>query len=161
LGACRLCGTELGLFSVFPNEIYQVWLGGLSGSGAVFGFLIGLILTAWLHAESPLDLADRLVPLGMSLTAAGWLAAWWSGAAYGAQLEAWYALPARGEAGLWEMRFPTQLFGSLLTLGVWIVIDRFVRPGAVPGLRSALALLGIGLTLAGLSFMGRSGTFLV
>jgi prolipoprotein diacylglyceryltransferase len=151
-GRAAFVSLNWGYFQVFPSEIFQVWLGGLSGLGAVFGFVGGICLVAWLYAESPLELADRLLPLGISLAAAGWLAAWWGGSAYGAQVDAWYAVPARAENGLWSSRFPTQLLGSLFTLALWAVLNRLVRPGSIPGFKAGLGLLGVGLILFGLSF---------
>ena len=140
-----------GYFQLHSGEIPQVWLGGLSGTGAVFGFVLALLLTAWLFAESPLVLAGQLLPLGMSLAVAGWLAAWWAGSTYGAQMDVWYAVPARGESGVWAMRFPTQLLGALFCLGLWAGLDFFAHRFTQTGLRAVLGLLGLGLVLAGLS----------
>ena len=150
-GRVGYVGLNWSYFETHPGEIFQFWLGGISGLGAAYGFVFGLLLVAWLFDECLLKLADSLLPLGMSLAAAGWLAAWWGGSAYGAQMEAWYAVPARGESGVWAMRFPTQLLGALLSLAVWVGLDFISHRLTTVGLRAALGMLGIGLVLAGLS----------
>jgi len=126
-------------------------LGGLSGAGAVYGFVAAVILTAWLFGERALILADQLLPLGLSLAAAGWLAAWWGGSAYGAQMEAWYAVPARGETGVWVMRFPTQLLGAFLCLAWWAGVETYFQRLPAAGARAGTGLLGVGAILVGLS----------
>lgn len=150
-GRIGYVGLNWGYFSANPDEIIQVWLGGISGLGAAYGFIAGLLLAAWLYAEPVLALADGLLPLGIAFTAGGWLAAWWAGSAYGAQVDTWYAVSARAETGLWAMRFPTQLLGALLTLSMGVILDRLFRPETIPGLRAALGLLGAGLTFSALS----------
>ena len=131
-------------FRVHPGEILQVWQGGMSGLSAIYGFLLALLLVAWLHTISPFELADQLMPLGLILTAAGWLAAWWSGSAYGSQIIAWYAVLAQGENGIWGLRFPTQLLGTVLSLGLWSVLEKIQVYKLRIGLRGVIGLLGIG-----------------
>jgi len=62
-------------------EIPQVWLGGLSWSGALGGGLFSLAAFAWFN-QAPLgELADGLIYLGLPLVVSSWLGCWQSGCA--------------------------------------------------------------------------------
>lgn len=145
-----------------PQDIMQIWLGGLSGMGAVFGFLAGLCLVAYVVEEPLAPLADSLIPLGVILAIAAWMAAWLAGSAYGQIITNGFGIPAVDEAGVWAPRFPTQLLGALLTLALWVTLEwsfqRVARrvqaaPHVIPaGLAAALTLLGISVILLALSF---------
>ena len=152
-GRAGYVAVNWGYFAAYPGEIGQVWLGGLSGVGAVYGFVLGLCLAARLGKENLGLLADRLLPLGMALGICAWLAAWWDGSAYGVPAAGWFALPALDERGLWARRFPTQALGAVLTLILWAGLDWLQRlRSAVPGRAVALGLLLCGLLLFGLAF---------
>jgi phosphatidylglycerol:prolipoprotein diacylglycerol transferase len=143
-----------GYFASHAGEIWQVWLGGISGAGTATGFALGVCLAALWSREHLGVLADRLLPLGMALGVSAWLAAWWEGSAYGAQSSAWFSLPALDERGLWSERLPIQLLGALFSLALWAGLDWLQRrKQAMPGRMSALAWLGSCLLLFGLSFL--------
>jgi phosphatidylglycerol---prolipoprotein diacylglyceryl transferase len=150
-------GLNWAYFAQRPQEILQVWLGGLSGLGAVYGFLAGLLLVAYLVEEPLTQLADTLLPLGFALVVGSWLAAWQAGSAYGFVLPNGASIPAQDEAGIWAPRFPTQPIGALLSLALWIFLDRLYQKASrqervIPGRIASLAVLGIAVTLLGLSF---------
>jgi phosphatidylglycerol:prolipoprotein diacylglycerol transferase len=164
LAACLL-GSRVGFvlangayYQSHLAEIPQVWLGGLSGMGAVLGGVLVLPLAARL-SHTPLSvLADRMLPLLVVLNAAGWLGCWWEGCAYGLPAHgAWWGLPVRDEWGQVALRFPLQLAGALLGVAVpWLVeafLNRRVRHAVPPGWQSALSLLGMSLAWLGLSFL--------
>ena len=134
-------------------DILWVWQGGFSGSGALLGGFLGVLLAAWYARFSPRGLADHYLPLLASLTVAGWLACWLAGCAYGAISHAWWALPARDEWGASEWRFPVQFVGAVLSAGVFAWLERQRALFRVPGLAASLGLLFTALILFGLSFL--------
>lgn len=158
-------GYVVGNWAYFQNhfaETWQVWLGGLSGVGAAYGFVLAIAGIAAISGRSLAALADQLYPLGLSLGVVAWLASWWAGSAYGIQaanlpIAAWFTLPAQDESGAWTLRFPTPLIGALLTLALGASLDRLSRraPSQKPlpsGKRAVWALIGFGAILFGLSF---------
>lgn len=134
-------------------DVLWVWEGGLSGSGALFGGCLGLLLAARYARLSPAQLADQFLPLLASLVVAGWLACWLAGCAYGAVSSAWWALPSLDEWGVSDFRVPVQFTGAMLSaLGLgWLERRRglFHRPG----LAASLGLFASALILFGLSFL--------
>ncbi len=102
-------------------EIPQVWLGGLSGAGALAGGLLAVGLVALATRQSPLPLVDALLPLLAGVGAAAWLGCWNTGVAYGPSINAWYALSAPDEWGRFAPRLPLQPLAALLTVtAVWL-----------------------------------------
>jgi phosphatidylglycerol:prolipoprotein diacylglycerol transferase len=168
LGA--LVGGRLGYaaahwtyFRLQPAEIFRVWQGGLSGSGALVGAALALLLAAWAFHQHPGRLADRLLPLGTALVAAGWLACWVSGAGYGGETNAWWGLPSADEQGLYAQRVPVQALGALAALAWFALLDAGQeRLARLPAGSSAAAwLLGTALCLFGLSFLRADPTRLL
>jgi len=151
-----------GYFENHISETWQIWLGGLSGFGGVYGFMLSILLIAWLMGEDAGGLSDRLLPLGLVLGACAWLAGWWAGSAYGLRVDAsdfaaWFALPSKDETGLWDDRRPTQLVGAVLMIFLLGFIERLgwdppKHWNHKPGRASALVLVGVGGILFGLSF---------
>lgn len=136
-----------------PAEIFQVWLGGLSGIGALAGAIFGLLTAAIALRTSIGRLADVFLPLLTSITVAAWLACWLTGSAYGHHVEAWWGIPARDEWGTVSQRFPVQLLGALGTVALFWVTER-LRP-SLPhaGQAAGLNWLGLSLLILGLSFL--------
>jgi prolipoprotein diacylglyceryltransferase len=152
-----------GYFQSNAEQTWQVWLGGLSGLGAAYGFIVAILLAALVMDENLGTLADRIAPLGFSLAASAWLAAWWAGSAYGPQSihlasAGWLALPVQDESGAWAIRWPTQLIGALLTLAFWAVLERLpwlnsTQRKDTPGRMAACGLFGFGAILFVLAYM--------
>jgi len=138
-------------YQAHPAEIPQVWLGGLSGAGALIGGVVGLLGAAAVLRRPLGRLADALLPLLIAVSAAAWLACWLDGTAYGQAVSGWWGIPARDEWGEIQRRVPVQLFGALGTLTVsWLVES--LRPRLPrPGQAGALGLLGVCLLLFCLS----------
>jgi len=139
-------------------ESLQIFQGGISWAGALIGGMLALYLYARLAHKSFGKLADAMQPLAAALVVSAWLGCWLDGYAYG-PLVAWGGVPARDEWGILNLRLPTQLFGALLTLGMYWVLERnkvgfLQRRGfGHPGRAASLALVGLSVQLFGLSFL--------
>ena len=136
-------------------EIPQVWLGGLSGVGGIWGALLAWWLISAISRRSPAFPVDRLVYLGSGIAIAVWAACWFGGCAYGPNANgAWWGVMARDEWGTFAPRFPTQLLGILIILALVWILDRLPsrRRKLAPGILAALGLAGLSLELFVLSF---------
>jgi phosphatidylglycerol:prolipoprotein diacylglycerol transferase len=143
-----------GYFQAHWLEIPQVWLGGLSWPGAVVGGLLSLAGLALARRDGLGSLADEMFPFALLLTLAAWLAAWESGVAYGppAAPNVWWAAPTLDEWGAWALRWPLQPMGALAALVIFWLVDRLRPRLHQAGEAASLALMGIALSLFGLSF---------
>jgi prolipoprotein diacylglyceryltransferase len=136
-------------------EIPQVWVGGLSGVGALCGALLAWFLIGWISQQNLAVLADQFFPSLMLVTVAAWLGGWLEGIAYGPQVTgSGWGLWARDEWGLYSLRFPTQLVGVFLTLGLfWFIEARRFSCKWLPGWAGAWGFLGVSIFYCGLSFL--------
>lgn len=141
--------TNAAYFAARPQEIFQIWQGGLSWTGAVIGALLILLLVAYLQRTSPGALADRLLPLALTLSVSGWLGCWLSGCAYGAESNmAILSVPAMDESGTLRLRFPLQMLTAALLTLCFTLLERLRVDLPRPG---QFASLGLAL-LCGLQF---------
>jgi phosphatidylglycerol:prolipoprotein diacylglycerol transferase len=140
-------------FQAHLGESLQVHLGGLSWPGALAGGLIALALYAALTATPLGNLVDALLPLVSSLSVSVWLGCWLDGCAYGGPAGAWWAVPARDEWGQLALRWPVQLLGALLSLGLFWLLDWKRDKFSRPGLAGSLGLFGLSLLLFVFSFL--------
>lgn len=126
-------------------EISQVWLGGIAWEGAISGSIVAILIAAHVYRTSLGRMADGLLPLLACITASAWLASWMTGYAYGVETSAWWGIPALDEGGMITKRWPTQLAGALLTLGVHWAIENLKARGRIrtPGMAASLELAGI------------------
>lgn len=134
-------------------EIPEVWLGGISGLGALAGSILALSFLSAFVNQSVGALGDMLLPLAATTTVASWMGCWLDGCAYGSLSEGWWGIRARDEWGLMLPRVPVQVMGALLTVALFWAIERISDRLPVPGQAAGLALLGIALELFGLSFL--------
>jgi prolipoprotein diacylglyceryltransferase len=140
-------------YQAHPAEIYQVWLGGLSGIGAMFGGILALVIVSrWWKIPTGL-LADTLLPLAGALTITAWLGCWLDSCSYGLPSNAWWALPTRDEWGILGTRVPVQLIGATITLLVIWLLEWLGNKFPVPGISASLGLFGISSALFGLSYL--------
>jgi len=128
-------------------EIPQLWLGGLSGLGALAG---GMLSLAWISSRVPLELgesADALRPLLTAVTVSAWLGCWVEGVFYGPETQAWWAIPSINEWGQVSDRWPLQPVCALLILIMAWLIDQAKTRGQFSSLGLAATLEGIGICL--------------
>ena len=133
-------------------DIPQVWLGGLSGVGALGGSLLAIGLVAVLTRQDLGALADGYLPLAAALVVSAWLASWLDGSAYGAETTAWWGLPARDEWGVFSRRAPLQMAAACLALVVFWVSDRS-RDSHYPGQAASLAFSGVSVLILAVSLL--------
>jgi len=136
-------------------EVFKVWTGGFSATGALWGGFVVWLIYAGLKIQHPITLTDQLFPAFMLVAVTTWLGCWLEGVAYGPiGVGRGWGLLARDEWGAIAARFPTQLLGAFLTLGwFWFLEMRRKRQKQVPGWTAAWGLLGISAIYTSLSFL--------
>lgn len=151
-GRALTVSVNWGYYATHLSEIVKVWLGGLSGIGALVGGVLGvIIISMWWRLPAGI-LADTIFPLAGALSISSWLGCWADTCAYGLPSKAWWALPARDEWGVLASRIPVQLVGAALTLILVWTIDRSKRL-ALPGLSAGIGLFGLSLIMFALSYL--------
>lgn len=141
-----------GYYGVHPSEVFQVWMGGFSGIGALVGGMLAIIFLAlwWRLPLGPF--ADALLPLAGTLAIAAWMGCWLDACSYGAPSNAWWALPSGDEWGVIANRVPVQLIGAIATLIVIWLLDWGGRHLPIHGTGAVLGLFGTSAVLFGLSY---------
>lgn len=125
-------------------EGLQFYRGGLAWPGALSGGLLALAAFAAISNASLARLADDMLPLLATLSIGAWLGCWVTGCAYGVVSNAWWSLPSPDEWGVIANRWPVQIWGALLMVGLLALIDRLaVSARLKPGYRALLGLLGL------------------
>lgn len=157
-GRALYAGLNWAYFQSHFLESLQIFQGGISWTGALAGGMLALYVYAVLVHQSFGELADAMQPLVAALVVSAWSGCWLDGYAYGPSV-AWGGVPARDEWGNLSLRFPTQLFGALLTLGMYWTIE-WNKTGFLhrlgfnhPGRTASLALVGLSVQFFGLSFL--------
>ncbi len=116
LGRASFIWAQWDYFQQRPDELWQLWHGGLTYHGALLGGLTGI----WLGRKQ-LNLTHLALPLAL-LHAAGWAACLLEGCAYGRPTTlGMLAADLPDDFGVLALRYQTQLLGllaSLLLLGV-------------------------------------------
>lgn len=136
-------------------EVFKIWTGGLSATGALWGGFMVWLIYVGLKIQHPIALADQFFPMLMLVAVTAWLGCWLEGVTYGPLVvgRRW-GLLARDEWGAFAARFPTQLLGAFLTLiWFWLLNTRRKRQKQVPGWTAAWGLLGISAIYTSLSFL--------
>ena len=135
-------------------EGVQFYRGGLAWPGALAGGLLALAIFAALNRLSLAPLADDLLPLLATLSIGAWLGCWLTGCAYGVTSSAWWSLPAPDEWGMIADRWPTQIWGAVLIVGFFALLDRLADAARLkPGYRALLGLLGLSLIQLGITIL--------
>jgi prolipoprotein diacylglyceryltransferase len=127
-------------FKAHLIEIPQVWLGGLSGLGALAGGLLALVLISTCIPLSLGGLADVLRPLLTAVAVSAWLGCWVEGCFYGPEVLAWWGVPSINEWGDISNRWPLQPVCALLILIIAWLIDQMSARKQVPALGVATLL---------------------
>jgi len=144
--------VNFNYYQSHPGEIIQVWLGGLSGIGALAGGILALFIVAeWWRIPTGL-LADTLLPLVGALTVTAWLGCWVDRCGYGVPTNAWWAIPGRDEWGALARRVPVQPLGAMLSLVFIWLLDRASNRLPVPGLSACIGIFGLSAVMFGLSY---------
>jgi prolipoprotein diacylglyceryltransferase len=163
-GVWALFGTLIGsraatviinfpYYQTHPGEIFQVWLGGLSGIGALAGGVVSIfIVSKWKNIDRG-ALADALFPLAGTVMVTAWLGCWLDSCSYGLPSNAWWALPAMDEWGVTASRVPVQLIGALSTLAMIWLLEVATRRFPTCGLSALIGLLGLSTEMFLLSFL--------
>lgn len=135
-------------------ESLQFYRGGLSWPGALAGGLLALAAVAAINRMPLPELADNLAPLLATLGVSAWLGCWVTGCAYGVASQTWWSLPSTDEWGVVAGRWPVQIFGALLTVGLFALIERLAEAVKLkPGYRALASLLGLSLILLATSWL--------
>jgi prolipoprotein diacylglyceryltransferase len=140
-------------YRLHPVEIFQVWLGGLSGIGALVGGSIALVFISIIWKIPVGLLSDALFPLVGALVVTAWLGCGLDQCSYGPPSSAWWAMPSRDEWGILTRRVPVQMLGAFLSLGVVWLLERINKTIPIEGISFSLGMFGISTILFGLSYI--------
>lgn len=141
--------AHLDYFRLHLQESWRWWLGGLSYHGVLWS---GLAALAWWSSRRPERsfalYGDLLVPPAVLLGVAGWLACLLEGSAYGREtLPGPFAADLPDAFGVYAIRYPTQVWGFLAGLGLFLLIY-WLRGRLSPGELLWLSLLLFSLSHA-------------
>jgi phosphatidylglycerol:prolipoprotein diacylglycerol transferase len=140
-------------YQTHPGEIIQVWLGGLSGIGALAGGALSIfIISKWKNIDRG-ALADALFPLAGTVMVTAWLGCWLDSCSYGFPSDAWWALPVKDEWGMTATRVPVQLIGALSTLAMVWLLEWATKRFPTCGLSALIGLFGLSTEMFLLSFL--------
>jgi prolipoprotein diacylglyceryltransferase len=152
-GRALAVAVNFNYYQAHSGEIIQVWLGGISGVGALAGGMVAIIiLSIWWKLPAG-KLADTLLPLAGAIAITAWLGCWADRCGYGLLSELWWAIPGRDEWGVLANRVPVQLIGAILTLVLLWLLDWASKHISIPGLVATIGLFGISAVIFSLSFL--------
>lgn len=146
-----LIGGRLGFvfwrwdyFQQRPFQTFQLWRGGLSYWGALAGGLVALWLWTRWQKRPFFTYANLFAPALVLVHAAGWLACYFEGCAYGREtFTGLLATDLPDEFGIFAVRYQTQLIGFFLTVILFLALLWFWRRGW-NGRLFWIALFGLG-----------------
>jgi phosphatidylglycerol:prolipoprotein diacylglycerol transferase len=163
-GAWALVGTLIGsravavminfpYYQAHPGEIIQVWMGGLSGIGALIGGVISVFIVAkWKNIDRG-AMADAVFPLAGTVMVTAWLGCWIGRCSYGFPSEAWWAMPVKDEFGVLANRIPVQLIGAFSTLAIVWVLELATKRFPTCGLSALIGLFALSTEMFLISFL--------
>jgi phosphatidylglycerol---prolipoprotein diacylglyceryl transferase len=147
-------------YQAHPAEIFQVWLGGLSGIGALIGGVLATLLLAFWRKGQTSHMADTFMPLAGSIMITAWLGCWIDGCSYGFPSGAWWAFPSRDEWGVMAYRIPVQLIGAIGTLVIMVILDRAGKKITIPGMTASMGVFAFSSEIFILSFLRADPTLI-
>lgn len=145
--------VNFNYYQTHLGEIYQVWLGGLSGIGAMIGGVLAVFIIARWWRIAVGELADVFLPLADALTVTAWMGCWVDRCGYGMPSTTWWALPAHDEWGVLADRIPVQLLGAISSLILILLLDRSSKSLPVKGMSATLGLFGLSALVFVLSYL--------
>ena len=142
-GRAGFVASRPDYYRLHPGEIGWIWQGGLSYHAALPASLLTLWWWCRRHGLSFYRLAALLAPGALLWGAAGWLACYLEGCAYGRETTlGWLAADLPDSFGVYAVRYQTQLLGAaaflVLALAIWRA-RQTVRPDVLFWLALALA----------------------
>ena len=125
---------NLAHFLDHPGQIAQLWLGGLSWTGASIGAGLALLGIRLIWKEPLGELADQYLPLLGVMAFGVWLLSWGTRTGYGPTIDNWFGIPVQDIYGISLKRWPLPILGALLSGGwtagvILFPIKRWRRPG--------------------------------
>ena len=119
------------IFATRPSDIWQLWQGGLTAYGSLFGGLLGLAIWCWRGKRPFLSYAALFSPAFWLLIVTGWAACWAEGCAYGATTTLGpLAANLPDTFGIFAVRYQTQLLGICLNLLALIIVLLWQKRGS-------------------------------
>jgi prolipoprotein diacylglyceryltransferase len=156
--AAGLVGGRIGFvigawdyFQIHPDEAWQLWRGGLSYHGALFGGVAALVVYSVVSSQNSVvsKYLGLFAPGFALLVAFGWAGCWLDGCAYGQETTlGWLAADLPDVYGVYAVRYQTQVGGMLTGLVALVVpwgLSRWLRvdsPAWLFGLTLLLVSLG-------------------
>ena len=139
-------------YSSHPEQILMFWEGGLSWIGAGIGVVIGLGIFAAIKHQSFWALLDCMAVPAAIIAFASWFGCLLEGCAYGKRADLGILTPPSSDIfGTIAHRWPVQGTGSLLCLGLFLLLRHAQRrsmPMGASGCISLASLSAIHLLLA-------------
>lgn len=125
-------------YSLHPDRIFKLWMGGLDGFGGLAGGILFAILFGWVFGEKIWKVLDKITLILLPLGAAAWLGNWYAGVAYGQLLDSgtWWGLVVPDEAGVLSLRVPLQPFAAFTLIALLVLVEGFTARSS-PGIRFA------------------------
>lgn len=128
LGRLTFVAAQWSYFQERPSDMWRLWQGGFTYHGVLVGALLGLWLWARWQKRPLWPLLDLLTPLLCWLSAAGWLACWLEGCAYGLPTTlGLFAADLPDNLGVFAVRYQVQWLGVAWSLLVLALVWRWRR----------------------------------
>jgi phosphatidylglycerol---prolipoprotein diacylglyceryl transferase len=153
IGRASFVAVHWDYFQIHPSQAMEIYLGGLFWCGALAGSVISIAIVAGIMHLPLGELSDALLPLLALVAACAWLGCWVDGYAYGAPVMGYGGVLARDEWGGLAQRWPVQLFGALLSMGLLSGLFLFRCKIAIPGRAALLGIIGLSVEICTLSFL--------
>lgn len=143
-------------YDVYPEDRLDIWYGGISWQGALFGGLAILLMLARWRKLDIVALSDGIA-LGLPLLMiSGWWGCRGGGCGYSAIVtddspSPWLTSYLPDRFGDVWLRYEWQVLGMLLALLIWLIISSITLQDRLQGKRLGLTLILIGSTMLMLS----------
>ena len=116
-----------------PARWFQIWEGGISFHGALFGGLLALIVYCRVKHISALKFADLVAPAVMVGYAIGRVGCFFNGCCYGAETTMPWGVRFNDEGHWTNPSHPTQLYSTILSAIFVFVLQRMYERKAFDG----------------------------